>query len=127
MSKSHVSLEQHHCPICGYDKDTGAILLDKRMRESMEHHTLTGMSICGDCKEQGDKGFIALVGADPDKSVIIDNRIKPDGVYRTPEYLWLKRDVAMQIFNVPIDDHPFLYIEPEAIEKVKEIVNEQAN
>lgn len=123
MSKSHVTMEQHHCPICGEDKDTGALLLDKRLRERFERHTLTGLSICDDCKTQGQKGYIALVGADPEKSVIIDNRIKPDSAYRTPEYLWLKREAAAQIFNIDIEDHPFMYIDPEAIEKVKEIVN----
>ena len=34
--KSHVSLEQHVCLVCGTAFDTGAILLDKRLRASME-------------------------------------------------------------------------------------------
>ena len=33
--KSHVSLEQHVCLVCGTAFDTGAILLDKRLRASM--------------------------------------------------------------------------------------------
>lgn len=40
--KSHVSLEQHVCLVCGTAFDTGAILLDKRLRASMERHTATG-------------------------------------------------------------------------------------
>lgn len=40
--KSHVSLEQHACLVCGTTFDTGAILLDKRLRASMERHTATG-------------------------------------------------------------------------------------
>ena len=39
--KSHVSLEQHVCLVCGTAFDTGAILLDKRLRASMECHTAT--------------------------------------------------------------------------------------
>ncbi len=34
--KSHVSLEQHVCLLCGVAFDTGNILLDKRLRASME-------------------------------------------------------------------------------------------
>lgn len=124
MSKSHVGIEQHHCPICGENKDTGAILLDRRMRESLEHHTVTGMSVCKECNEQSEKGFIALIGADPEKSKPLPNgNLNPEDAYRTAEYLWLHRSVAAQIFNVELGDHPFVYIEPEAIEKVKEIVD----
>ncbi|MBA0457816.1 hypothetical protein D7Y57_17025 [Stenotrophomonas maltophilia] len=32
--KSHVSLEQHVCLVCGARFDTGAILLDKRLRSN---------------------------------------------------------------------------------------------
>lgn len=39
--KSHVSLEQHVCLVCGTVFDTGAILLDKRLRTSMKLHTAT--------------------------------------------------------------------------------------
>ena len=34
--KSHVSLEQHACLVCGVSFDTGSILLDKRLRASMK-------------------------------------------------------------------------------------------
>src|SRR3546814_1103109 len=43
--KSHVSLEQHVCLVCGTAFDTGAILLDKRLRASMERHTKTGWGL----------------------------------------------------------------------------------
>jgi uncharacterized protein (DUF1786 family) len=42
VEKSHVSIEQHVCLICGSAFNTGAILLDRRLRASMEHHTATG-------------------------------------------------------------------------------------
>ena len=37
--KSHVSMEQHRCIVCGQDYDTGAILLDKRMRQAVNEIT----------------------------------------------------------------------------------------
>ena len=44
--KSHVSLEQHVCLVCGAGFDTGTILLDKRLRASMERHTAIGWGLC---------------------------------------------------------------------------------
>ncbi len=40
--KSHVSLEQQLCLVCGTAFDTGNILLDRRLRASMKHQTTTG-------------------------------------------------------------------------------------
>ncbi len=44
--KSHVFLEQHVCLVCGKALDTGAVLLDKRFRASMERHTKMGWGLC---------------------------------------------------------------------------------
>ena len=44
--KSHVSIEQHICLVCGAAFETGSILLDRRLRASMEHHTKTGWGLC---------------------------------------------------------------------------------
>ena len=59
--KSHVSLEQHVCLVCGKAFDTGTILLDKRLRASMEHHTKTGWGLCPEHQKLADDGFVALV------------------------------------------------------------------
>jgi len=44
--KSHVSLEQRVCLVCGTTFDTGAILLDKRLRQHLDRHTVTGWGLC---------------------------------------------------------------------------------
>lgn len=44
--KSHVSLEQHVCLVCGARFDTGAVLLDRRLRASMEYQTVTDWGLC---------------------------------------------------------------------------------
>lgn len=58
--KSHVSLEQHVCLVCGAAFDTGAILLDRRLRASMKHHTATGWGLCPEHQKLSDDGFVAL-------------------------------------------------------------------
>src|SRR5450830_1148211 len=66
--KSHVSLEQHVCLVCGTRFDTGTILLDRRLRASMEHHTATGWGLCAEHQKLSDDGFVALVECDPQRS-----------------------------------------------------------
>jgi len=123
MGKSYVTLEQAVCPICAETKDTGNLLLDRRMRDTFEHKTTTGVDICPDCQKMIDDGYIALVGADEKQSVIShDNRIKVEDAFRLAEYLWIKRHVAVQIFDTEFGEHPFVFIDQEAIDKVKEIV-----
>jgi hypothetical protein len=112
-------MEQNICPICRVTFDTGAILLDRRLRDSMERHTTTSLSICPDCTTQSEDGWIALVGAN---GPVQDGLLKPQDAVYAAEYLWVKRYVADQLFNVPLDTHPFVYLEPAAIERVKEII-----
>ena len=59
--KSHVSLEQHVCLVCGVKYDTSSILLDKRLRASLEHHTTTGWGLCDEHQKPSNDGFVALV------------------------------------------------------------------
>lgn len=66
--KSHVSMEQRVCLICGSAFDTGAILLDKRLRQSMAHHTVTGWGLCPEHERLFKDGYIALVECDPQRS-----------------------------------------------------------
>ena len=49
-NKSYVSIEQKQCPICGTLHDVG-ILLDRRLRDSMEQSTVTGYDLCPEHKE----------------------------------------------------------------------------
>lgn len=100
--KSHVSMEQHVCPVCGKTFDTGAILLDKRLRKSLEHTTLTGNSLCPDDQEKYDAGYIALVGCDPSKTTVINGRVEPGNAYRTGNVAHLRREVWQRVFNVPL-------------------------
>ena len=57
--KSHVSLEQRVCMVCGTTFDTGCILLDKRLRASMEQHTTTGWGQCTEHQRLFDEGYVA--------------------------------------------------------------------
>lgn len=82
--KSHVSLEQHVCLVCGTAFDTGNLLLDRRLRASMERHTKTGWGLCPEHQKLADDGFVALVECDPQRSGAPGaGRMKPEQAYRT--------------------------------------------
>ena len=120
--KSHVSLEQHVCLVCGKAFDTGTILLDKRLRASMEHHTKTGWGLCPEHQKLADDGFVALVECDPQRSgsPAGGGRVKPEQAYRTGRLAHLKREAFAQVFNVPIAaDQPCVFVEPGVIEQLQ--------
>ncbi|WP_296781558.1 ATPase [Variovorax sp.] len=90
--KSHVSIEQHICLVCGAAFETGSILLDRRLRASMEHHTKTGWGLCPEHQKLADDGFVALVECDPQRSGSqADGRMKPEQAYRTGRLAHLRR------------------------------------
>ena len=126
--KSHVSLEQHVCLVCGKAFDTGTILLDKRLRASMEHHTKTGWGLCPEHQKLADDGFVALVECDPQRSGSPGGRLKPEQAYRTGRLAHLKHHVFAKVFNVPIEaNQPCVFVEPGVIEQLEAMVSPAAS
>jgi len=120
--KSHVSLEQHVCLVCGVTFDTGAILLDKRLRASMERYTTTGWGLCAEHQKLSDDGFVALIECDPQRSGSPSGTdgVKPEQAYRTGRLAHLKRAMFARVFNVPIAaDQPCVFVEPGVIERLR--------
>ena len=123
--KSHISLERHVCLVCGVAYDTGNLLLDKRLRASMERHTTTGWGLCPEHQKLSDDGFVALVECDPQRSGSPSGAacMKPEQVYRTGRLAHLKRNVFAKVFNVPIEaNQPCVFVEPGVIEQLQSMV-----
>ncbi len=127
--KSHVSLEQRVCLVCGKPFDTGSILLDKRLRPSMERHTTTGWGLCPGHQKLSDDGFVALVECDPQRSGSPANgRMKPDQAYRTGRLAHLRRAAFTKIFDAPIsDDQACVFVEPGVIERLQSMMGTAAD
>ena len=120
--KSHVSLEQNVCVVCGITYETGAILIDKRLRQSLERFTCTGSGLCPEHQRRYDEGFVALVECDPEKSgsPAAGALLKPAEAYRTGRIAYLKREICTQVFNVQIGSElPYVFVEPGVIEKLQ--------
>ena len=121
--KSHVSLEQHVCLVCGVTYDTGSILLDKRLRASMKHHSTTGWGLCPEHQKLSDDGFVAMVECDPERSGLPGDRLKTEQAYRTGRLAHLKRGVFATVFNVPVAaDQACVFVEPGVIERLEAMV-----
>lgn len=122
MTKSYVSMEQHVCVVCGKAYDTGSILINKRLRNSLERTTVTGMGMCPEHQRLRDEGYIAVVACDEKKSEKNpDGTLKPEKACRTGDVAHVKREAFSRIFNVPAPDGGVMFCEPQVIEILKEI------
>ncbi|MGL6428633.1 hypothetical protein [Aeromonas hydrophila] len=128
--KSHVSMERRVCLVCGTAYDTGSILLDKRLRASMERYTTTGWGLCAEHQKLSDDGFVALVECDSERSgsPAGGGQVKPEQAYRTGRLAHLKRKVFTELFNVPIAaEQPCVFVEPGVIEQLQTMVSPAAS
>ena len=123
--KSHVSMERCVCLICGIHYDTGAILLDRRLRASMERYMTTGWGLCPEHRKMHEQGYIALVECDLEKSeqLSADDRAKPEGMYRTGRIAHLKREVFIKLFKDTAEaDRPCVFVDHAIIERLQRMV-----
>lgn len=105
MDKSYVAMERKICIVCTQEYDTGNVLLDKRLKDSMDKHVVTGMGICPEHKKLSEEGYIALVEVDPKKSTNIQKgekgkTVKQSEAYRTGNIAHILRSKAKEIFNI---------------------------
>ena len=124
MTKSHVSMEQACCPVCGKLHDTGAILLDRRLRDSMEQHTVTHYALCPEHLKLHEDGYIAFIGV-PNDYHPQDNKANVNDTPRTGDIVHIRRELAKQIIPAITDAHlalPFIFISQEGIDQIKEMM-----
>ena len=123
--KSHVSLEQHLCLVCGLNFDTGGILFDRRLRQSMQRHTVTGWGMCREHRRLFEEGFVALIECDPERSgVPVDqDHMRPEQAWRTGRLAHLKRETLARVTHVTLaPDVPCVFVEPGVIEQLRAMI-----
>jgi hypothetical protein len=119
--KSHVSLEQHRCQVCGVLFDTGSILLDKRLRASLLRKTTTGWGLCPEHQKLFSDGFIALIEFDPERSTMLSGavRLNSEQAFRTGRLAHLKREAFSRIFKTePEADQACIFVELGIIDRL---------
>lgn len=112
MSKYCVSMEQHECVACGTRYDTGSILLDKRLRASMESKTVTGIGLCPEHQAQVDQGYVLLVEAEQTY----------EGIKRLGRIVALRAERWGDIFDTPAPPKGVGFAQPEVIDQLEAAV-----
>lgn len=110
--KSYVTMEQHRCFVCGKDFDTGAILMDQKLRPRFERNTVTGNGLCPEHAKQIEDGYIILIGTTDER-----------GINRTGDIIAVRESVFKNIFNVPVPEKKICFIEPGVVTLIKEMAN----
>jgi hypothetical protein len=116
-------MEQKVCIICGQPYDTNALLMDRRLKDSMERHTVTGYGACDEHQKLADDGYIALVGAKPSKA----DSLRAEDTERTGELAHIKKDAFYKIFqNVELnpDKFPMVFVESDVMDALKKMSEE---
>lgn len=126
--KSHVSMEERICIVCGKYFDTGSILLHKQLKQVLDRKTATGYGLCPEDKELHEKRFLALVEIDDTKSKVDSNlRYHAADVYRTGEMCHIKYEVAKKVFKVDFDieNQIMVFAQKGVIDELKKKMTEK--
>jgi hypothetical protein len=100
------------CPVCGTRRDTGALLLDTRLRERFFRHTCTGFNLCLECKRKQKLGYIALIEAQGPRGA---SEISPEEALRTGRVFHIKESAWPNVFrDAPVPPKRIAFIDEEA-------------
>lgn len=112
MTKSHVGMGYQVCPIC-YTKHSEVVLLDRRLRDSLERDNFVGFELC---KEHADlqEDYVGIVEIENQGNQV--TRLSPKSVKPTGRYAMVRREAASHIFNVELGT--MTYIDVEGFEKL---------
>lgn len=135
--KSHVTLQQEVCIVCGQTFDTGSILMDTRLRmvkgrpelrETFDHKTVTGYGMCPEHAKLHEDGYVALVGIDEELSVQEANgTFKPEGAHRTGAIAHVRRSVWPHVFDIDAPEGPMVFAEAGTVEALGRMMAEAAD
>lgn len=127
--KSHVSIEQKICSVCGQVYDTKSLLLDTKLKERFDRNTITGWGLCPEHQKLFDDGYLAMVEIDPEKSTFNGNTLKPEDAYRTGRVAHLKREFAEHLLgeSTPSKELPLSFIDKEVMDMLVEMSNTEAS
>jgi hypothetical protein len=100
--KSYVTLEL--CPICR--ENTGTLLLDRRLKNTFEKHTINPGTTCDVCKDKYLKEGVMLINPETGSLAV------------------LKKEAFKRMFNVPVPVHMIAYAEEKVVQW---LINQQSS
>jgi len=99
--KSYVTLAL--CPIC--QKESGELLMDRRLKPTFEMHTIVPSSVCKDCKEKYLKKGVMLINP------------------KTGALIVLRWQLYKRMFGKPVPRGRIAFCEQEVLDKINEMNN----
>ena len=118
MDKSYVTMEQHVCPVCLNEHDSGAILMDTRLRDRFKHKTLTGWGLCEEHQKLADDDYVFLLEIDEEKS---SQPFTLESVWRTGVVTSVRKEVAERVFDIHVNSIAF--VPPEVTEILQKLAS----
>lgn len=94
MSKSHVGMGFKLCPVC-LEKTDEVVLLDRRLKDSLERDNWMGWQMCEMHQQQTNDGYIHLIIIKNPEGSAVDLRTAD----RTGETVSVRRAVFQELFN----------------------------
>lgn len=121
VDKSYVTMEQKVCLVCAKTFDSGAILMDTRLRERFERYTITGWDLCPDDQAKYAEGYIALVEARGSAGTAT---MQPDEAFRLGRIAHVREAAFNRMFNVPGPEEgsrrpPMVFIDSEVMDMLE--------
>lgn len=119
--KSYVGMLHDVCPICTKESNT-QLLLDRRLRNTLERDNYRLGDICKDCKAILATDRIALVEIS-NPPPVGKSRVDPGEANRTGTVMWLRRHVFQQLFG-ETPSTEFVFVDPDVVVKLKALYEE---
>ena len=110
-------MDTNVCTVCGAEFDTGTVLLDRRLKNSLTRHTCTGWGICPEHQKMIDEGYCHLVVS---IATISGNTVKPEDLNRTGKIISIRKHVLEQILDIP--SAPVMFVDLEAATKLESML-----
>lgn len=119
--KSHVTLEQKQCIVCGIMYDTGKLLLDTKLRNVFAQHTCTGYGLCHEHDMLYKRGYVALIECVNDTQPVSIN-----DVVRSGRVLSIPKQVLLLVADIEVPDNaPIAFVAEGFIDEFIRVTSAQ--
>lgn len=90
---------------------TWALLLDARLQKTLTRHVCTGYGLCPEHQKAKEEGYIFLIEVESDQP--------RDSPPRTGTYILMKKELAAQLFNCPVAEFNYIFLEAAILGKLQ--------
>lgn len=114
MTKSHVGLGAHVCPVCGKEHDEAVLVQTKMgLPPKLTAHEFLGWKMCPEHQELYDRGFIALIEVSNVPTGMVD-------AVRTGQVAHIRAVVWPGLFDCPVPESGVGFAEVGLFDKLKQ-------